>query len=47
LTTVLDDGIVVGIMDDESTLLLENVGADAAARFGDPAVWRTAVGQLK
>jgi hypothetical protein len=28
-------------------LLLENVGADAAVRLGDPAVWRTAVSRLK
>jgi hypothetical protein len=27
-------------------LLLENVGADAAVRLGDPAVWRAAVGDL-
>jgi hypothetical protein len=27
-------------------LLLENVGADAAVRLGDPAVWRTAVADL-
>ena len=28
------------------TLLLENVGADAAVRLGDPAVWRAAVAEL-
>lgn len=28
-------------------LLLENVGADAAVRLGNPAVWRDAVAQLK
>jgi hypothetical protein len=28
-------------------LLLENVGADAAVRLGDPAVWRAAVSDLK
>ena len=28
-------------------LLLENVGADAAVRLGDPAVWRAAVARLK
>jgi hypothetical protein len=27
-------------------LLLENVGADAAVRLGDPAVWRAAVQDL-
>ena len=27
-------------------LLLENVGADAAVRLGDPAVWRAAVAKL-
>jgi hypothetical protein len=27
-------------------LLLENLGADAAVRFGDPAIWRDAVAQL-
>lgn len=27
-------------------LLLENVGADAAVRLGDPAVWRAAVARL-
>ena len=27
-------------------LLLENVGADAAVRLGDPAVWRAAVAEL-
>lgn len=27
-------------------LLLENVGADAAVRLGDPDVWRTAVRSL-
>lgn len=27
-------------------LLLENVGADAAVRLGDPAVWREAVATL-
>ena len=27
-------------------LLLENVGADAAVRLGDPGVWRTAVARL-
>jgi hypothetical protein len=95
LTTVLDDGIVVAMMEQESRmaqrwdiraegrawtaneamerydltpeklemyqgrllwddeqrlvllgLLLENVGANAAVRLGDPAVWRTAVAQL-
>lgn len=28
-------------------LLLENVGADAAVRLGDPAVWRNAIAGLK
>ena len=28
-------------------LLLENVGADAAVRIGDPAVWREAVAALE
>ena len=28
-------------------LLLENVGADAAVRLGDPQVWREAVASLK
>lgn len=28
-------------------LLLENVGADAAVRLGDPAVWRAACARLK
>jgi hypothetical protein len=28
-------------------LLLENVGADAAVRLGDPNVWREAVAQLE
>lgn len=28
-------------------LLLENVGADATVRLGDPAVWRTAVARLE
>jgi hypothetical protein len=28
-------------------LLLENVGADAAVRLGDPAVWRGAVARLE
>jgi hypothetical protein len=28
-------------------LLLENVGADAAVRLGDPNVWRAAVGRLE
>jgi len=28
-------------------LLLENVGADAAVRLGDPNVWRTAVARLE
>ena len=27
-------------------LLLENVGADAAVRLGDPAVWKAAVADL-
>ena len=27
-------------------LLLENVGADAAVRLGDPAVWREAIALL-
>lgn len=27
-------------------LLLENLGADAAARLGDPAVWKAAVAGL-
>lgn len=27
-------------------LLLENVGADAAVRLGDPSVWRAAVARL-
>lgn len=27
-------------------LLLENLGADAAVRLGDPAVWRAAVADL-
>ena len=27
-------------------LLLENVGANAAVRLGDPAVWRAAVAKL-
>ena len=27
-------------------LLLENVGADAAVRLGDPGVWRAAVARL-
>ena len=27
-------------------LVLENVGADAAVRLGDPAVWREAIAQL-
>jgi hypothetical protein len=27
-------------------LLLENVGADAAVRLGDPGVWRAAVAKL-
>lgn len=28
-------------------LLLENVGADRAVRFGDPDVWRAAVAKLE
>jgi hypothetical protein len=28
-------------------LLLENVGADAAVRLGDPAVWRAAIADLR
>jgi hypothetical protein len=28
-------------------LLLENVGADAAVRLGDPGVWRAAVAKLE
>ena len=28
-------------------LLLENLGADAAVRLGDPQVWRTAVASLE
>ena len=28
-------------------LLLENVGANAAVRLGDPAVWREAIAQLE
>jgi hypothetical protein len=28
-------------------LLLENVGADAAVRLGDPGVWRAAVANMK
>lgn len=28
-------------------LLLENVGADAAVRLGDPAVWREAVAAVR
>lgn len=28
-------------------LLLENLGPDAAVRFGDPRVWRDAVGSLE
>ena len=28
-------------------LLLENVGADAAVKIGDPEVWRRAVGKLE
>ena len=28
-------------------LLLETVGADAAVRLGDPAVWREAIAHLK
>jgi hypothetical protein len=28
-------------------LLLENVGADAAVRLGNPSVWREAVKELK
>ena len=28
-------------------LLLENVGADAAVRLGDPDVWRAAVADLR
>ena len=28
-------------------LLLENVGADAAVRLGDPDVWRAAVARLE
>ena len=28
-------------------LLLENVGADAAVRLGDPEVWRAAVAALR
>jgi hypothetical protein len=28
-------------------LLLENVGADAAVRLGNPAVWRDAVAQMR
>ena len=27
-------------------LLLENVGADAAVRLGDPTVWKAAVAEL-
>lgn len=39
------------LWDDEARLnllglLLENVGADAAVRLGDPAVWRAAVAEL-
>jgi hypothetical protein len=39
------------LWDDEArlnllALLLENVGADAAVRLGDPAVWRAAVAEL-
>ena len=28
-------------------LLLENIGADAAVRLGDPDVWRTAIAKLE
>ena len=28
-------------------LLLENVGADAAVKLGDPAVWRAAIADLR
>jgi hypothetical protein len=28
-------------------LLLENVGADAAVRLGEPGVWRAAVAKLE
>jgi hypothetical protein len=28
-------------------LLLENIGADAAVRLGDPVVWRAAIAKLK
>ena len=39
------------LCDDEArltllALLLENVGADAAVRLGDPDVWRAAVAKL-
>ena len=39
------------LWDDEArltllALLLENVGADAAVRLGDPGVWRAAVAEL-
>ena len=40
------------LLDDEERLallglLLENVGADAAVRLGNPSVWRRAVKELK
>jgi hypothetical protein len=40
------------LLDDEGrlallALLLENVGADAAVRLGNPSVWRQAVNELK
>jgi hypothetical protein len=40
------------LFDDEERLallglLLENVGADAAVRLGNPSVWRQAVKELK
>jgi len=45
----MDDGRL--FFDDEQRLLLlglllENVGADAAVRLGDPSVWRAAVADL-
>ena len=41
-----------GLLDDEQRttllgLLLKNVGADAAVRLGDPAVWRAAIARLE
>jgi len=44
------DGKLLWDVDQRLTLLallLENTGADAAVRLGDPSVWRAAVARLK